>query len=193
MSRLLSLCVAGLLAGTPAAAQQTEIGGGPVNGVAAVNAAAGNGNQQANVGTIAGGEVAIALPSLTQQTDKPRSSATDASTVITANSFAGSSGWVAINGAAGNDNQQANLAAIAFGTEVGFAAADALAQTRASTQPTAADAAASDQPVRSVAIGDGAFAGSQGLVQVSLIGGDRNTSANTFALSVTGSASPLNQ
>ena len=105
-------------------------------------------------------------------------------------SFANSSGWLAVNGAAGNDNQQANVAAIAFGADAGALADAALSQSRASIQPTGGTAAPDAQPQRTTAIGDGAFGSSQGLVQVSLIGGDRTSSSNSFALSVGGPGNP---
>jgi hypothetical protein len=96
---------------------------------------------------------------------------------------------IAVNLAAGSDNQQANLAIVAIGLE-GRAATDAmLSQTRASSEP------GGDLKVAAVGnyatdISPGAFAGSSGLVQVSLVGGERNTSANVFALTVAESVNP---
>ncbi len=96
--------------------------------------------------------------------------------------FANSTGWLAINGVAGSGNQQANIAVIALGT-TGVALGDtALSQARASHGPTGGPDEQAATQDRAVAIGDGAFASSSGLVQVSLIGGDRNSSANIFTL-----------
>ena len=63
----------------------------------------------------------------------------------------------------------------------------ALSQARASHEPTGGPDSGALQD-RTVAIGDGAFANSSGLVQVSLIGGDRNSSANIFALAASAGA-----
>ena len=101
---------------------------------------------------------------------------------IAPGAFAGSAGWLAINGVAGSGNQQANIAVIALGT-TGVALGDAaLSQARASHGPTGGPDEQAATQDRAVAIGDGAFADSSGLVQVSLIGGDRNSSANILTL-----------
>lgn len=178
----------------PASENQVVIGsgGGAPSGVTTVNAASGNQNQQLNTGTVAAGALARSAPSASQHLDNPAAAASGtADTSLAAGAFAGFGGWVAVNGVSGNANQQANLAAFAFGIEAGAATDISLAQSRASTEPTGGKgAAAHADPQRSVAIGEGAFEGGSGLVQVSLIGGDRNTSANTFALSVSGGAKP---
>jgi len=170
----------------PALAQTNDlrIDGGTTAGVATVNGAAGNQNAQANIGAISSGGNAVSTGSLSQQNgNAPVDSGAD-SALIAPHAYANSSGWIAVNGAAGNDNQQANVAAFAFGSEAGALADAALSQSRASTPPTGGTAAPATGPDRSAAIGNGAFENSQGLVQVSLIGGDRNTTSNSFALSV---------
>lgn len=166
-------------------------GSGPTSGVANVNAAAGNNNQQVNLGVIASGDAALAVGAAIQHLDISEAGiGNPASALVSPGAFAGSSGWIAVNGAAGSENQQANLALIAFGIE-GRAVADAmLSQTRASQEPTGSPVIDPGNPERSVAIGSGAFENSSGLVQLSLIGGDRNSSANVFALSVSGGAKP---
>lgn len=172
--------------------QSVTIGGsGKTSGVANVNVAAGNGNQQVNVGIIASGNAASVVGATAQHIDSLGvSGGNPATAVLAPGAFAGSSGWLAINGAAGSENQQANVALIAFGIE-GRAVADAmLSQTRASHEPTGNPAGDPTSPERNVAIGPGAFENSSGLVQLSLIGGDRNSSANVFALSVSGGANP---
>jgi|GEM_PF-727357 len=105
---------------------------------------------------------------------------------IEGGAFAGASGVIAVNVAAGADNQQANVAAIAIGIR-GPAAADALlSQTRAAPEPEGAQDESTPRGDIATDLGDGAFAGASGLVQLSLLGGERNSSANTFALSVVG-------
>lgn len=186
-----ALATAALCWSAGAAAQnQTTIHGGSTTGFAAVNAASGSNNQQANVGVIAAGALAHSNGATTQTTtvDSGPSGADQSS--IADGAFANSTGIIAVSGVSGNDNQQANIAAIAFGTEAGALADAQLSQNRASTEPTGGTAAPNAQAGRSAEISDSAFANSQGLVQVSLIGGDRNSSANTFALSVSGPAGP---
>ncbi|MGH7485620.1 MAG: hypothetical protein ACREMY_08470, partial [bacterium] len=60
---------------------------------------------------------------------------------------------------------------------------EVLSQTRASQEP----AGYQDDPdlAKNADIGPQAFAGSSGLVQVNLTAGERNSSANLFALSIT--------
>ncbi|HEX5239146.1 MAG TPA: hypothetical protein VFW39_11875 [Sphingomicrobium sp.] len=174
--------------GARAGDDTVTIAGGKVNGAATVNVAAGNTNQQANAGLIATGGDSAALAILSQKMGDVPDSNGRLSATIAPGSFAGSSGWLAVNGAAGAGDQQANLAIIALGT-TGAALSDAaLSQARASHEPTGGPGTGAVAGDRSVAIGDGAFANSSGLVQVSLIGGDRNSSANIFALSASAGA-----
>jgi hypothetical protein len=181
---LLGAVVAASLTGAAHAGDDTvSIQGGRVSGAATLNVAAGNGNQQVNAGVIAGGDVAKALPSILQGTGDAADSSGSQSAALAPGSFAGSTGWVAINGAAGSGNQEANLAIIALGTTGAALSDTALSQARASHETTTGPDTGAALHDRSVAIGDGAFADSSGLVQVSLIGGDRNSSANIFALS----------
>lgn len=207
MTSALSACAWAFLAiagsATPASAQDSAtpttgevqdiveingIAGG--SGRTAVNAAAGNLNQQANVGVIAIGDTAIAVGSVTQISDAVHAPlAGQRSATIAEGAFAGSTGMLAVNVVAGTGNQQGNLAVIAIGIE-GRVVTDAmLSQTRASSSPSGASALVAS-PEAVAGISPGAFAGSSGLVQVSLIGGERNSSANLFALSVSGNADP---
>lgn len=156
-------------------------GNSGTNGRAAVNAAAGNLNQQANVGVIAIGDAATATGSVTQTSNVASAFPASGSALIEGNAFAGSNGMIAVNIAAGSANQQANLAVIAIGIE-GRVATDAmLSQTRASSSPSG-ESAEPVSPEVAAGISPGAFAGSSGLVQVSLVGGERNSSANLFVL-----------
>lgn len=183
-----------LLLPAPALAQNdVSIRGGTTVGVTNVNAASGNNNQQLNAGVIGQADAAFSLGTARQHNGSSSGSSGDAAAAFAPRSFAGSSGWTAVNGVSGNDNQQANLAAFAIGIEAGAAADALLSQTRASHEPAGRPQGAAGDPDRSVAIGDGAFENSSGLVQVSLIGGDRNSSANTFALSISGDAKPNGQ
>ena len=166
------------------------IGGpGAVIGVATVNGASGVNNQQVNAGIIASGTTALAMGSILQITHGlAQAGGQPARAAVAAGAFAGSNGWIAVNGAAGADNQQANLAIMALGGEAVIVSDTTLASSRASQEPMGENGATADVPSRSVAVGGGAFRDSSGIVQLSLIGGDRNTSANSFALLVAGSA-----
>lgn len=156
----------------------------------AVNAAAGNNNQQANVGVVALGASAIAIGSISQFTDaKAESPSAYKSAVIEDGAFADSSGMIAVNLTAGSANQQANLALFAIGIEGQVVADATLSQTRASTSPSGGP---EGTPASEIATGiaPGAFAGASGLVQVSLVGGERNSSANSFVLTAPGGTEP---
>jgi hypothetical protein len=178
-----------LLASGSAGAQadSATVQGGSVTGVGIVNVAAGNSNQQVNAALISAGDNALGFASVVQNTGDAPDSNGRVFASVAPGAFAGSAGWLAINGAAGSGNQQANIAVIALGTTGAALGDTALSQARASHEPTGGPDEQDVANDRSVAIGDGAFANSSGLVQVSLIGGDRNSSANIFTLA--GSAS----
>jgi hypothetical protein len=180
---ILAVCLA-----APAMGQDNRVtlGGGQVRGVGTINATAGSGNAQANAGIIAEGPQVQAIGTIGQHSDQSSTNSESARAAILDGAFSRSTGWVAVSGAAGHDNQQANIAAIAIGIEAGAAGDILLSQTRASQEPAGRPGRAAATGDRLAEVGNEAFAGSSGLVQVSLIGGDRNTSANSFALSVIG-------
>ena len=167
----------------------TISGQGSVTGAGTFNAASGANNQQANVGIIASGQTALGFGSITQITESAADSGGQAARVaLGPNAFAGSTGWIAVNGGAGANNQQANMAIMALGSESLVVSDLTLERTRSSREPMGENGATAETPSRFVALGDGAFKDSSGIVQLSLVGGDRNTTANTFALLVAGSA-----
>jgi hypothetical protein len=90
---------------------------------------------------------------------------------------------VAVNVAAGNGNQLANLAIIAIGIDAPIASEPLLEQARASQQPSGLPGG-STTPEASAQLASSAFEGSTGLVQANLVGGERNSSSNTFVLTV---------
>lgn len=149
----------------------------------AVNVASGDLNQQAAAAVIATGGGSVGVATLSQHQDAGPFADRSSRAVIDDGAFAGSRGLISVNVAAGSGNQEANFAAIATGIE-GLAVTDiALSQTRASSQPSGGPA----QPGQSndtASLAPGAFKDAQGLVQVNLIGGERNSSANIFALTV---------
>ena len=90
---------------------------------------------------------------------------------------------------AGTQNQSANLAALAIGQN-GALSDQMLSQTRAPTGPSGGTAPATTGPNDIIAIDDDAFGRGSGLLQANLIGGERNSSANTFSLTVTAGGQP---
>ena len=162
---------------------KVTVQGGSVSGVATVNAAAGSLNQQVNAGVISSsGDFATALGMLSQSMEDVPDSTGKRVATIAPDSFAHSQGWIAVNASAGSGNQQANLAIIALGINGAAMSDSALSQARAPHEPTESPDTEAAAPDSSVSIGHGAFANSSGLVQVNLIGGDRNSSANILTL-----------
>jgi hypothetical protein len=198
---IIASTIAIVLAIAPAAAQTqmpdasqdsilVEVGQGSDNaGRVAINLASGSNNQQAAAATIALGEIAAQSIAI-RQTILP-ADLTDRATriVIGPGAFSNNSGMVSLNLAAGNQNQAANLAALAI-SNTGAVSDLMLAQASAPTEPSGA----SDQGLTgrndSVVVDDTALSGNSGLVQMNLIGGERNSSANTFALNLSAGGNP---
>lgn len=156
------------------------------SGRIAINVAAGNLNQEANVAVIAAGAQTATPTALTQSlgtSSASAGSAGSASARIEDGALAGASGLVAVNVAAGNGNQLANLAIIAIGIDAPIASEPLLEQARASQQPSGLPGG-STTPEASAQLASSAFEGSTGLVQANLVGGERNSSSNTFVLTV---------
>ena len=163
------------------AAGQAENASGRV----AINLAAGNGNQQAGAAAIAIGDTALAGISLDQMSVAGGAGDRATRIAIGPRAFAGIQGLASVNITAGQNNQSANLAGLAIGT--GGALTDiALSQSSAPTGPKGAPDADLQAGNDSIDISSDAFLGGSGLLQVNLVGGERNSSANTFVLSVSG-------
>jgi len=110
--------------------------------------------------------------------------------VVADGAFAGTSGLTSINITAGSQNQMANLALLAIGNS-GAMSDQLLEQSRAPIKPNGGTldgslSSSNDQ----IAIGDSAFGNGSGVIQVNLIGGEGNTSANTFALTIASEGPP---
>lgn len=190
-----------VLAGAPAAAQTqipdasqdnilVEARQGSDNaGRVAINLASGSNNQQAAAATIAIGEIA-AQSIAVRQTILP-ADLTDRATriVIGPGAFSNNSGMVSLNLAAGNQNQATNLAALAISNN-GAVSDLMLAQASAPTEPSGASAQVPGSRNDSVVVDDSALGGNSGLVQMNLIGGERNSSGNTFALNISAGGNP---
>ena len=154
----------------------------PASGRIAINLAAGNGNQEANVASIAAGAIPSAPTALVQMQDNPGGSGA-ASARLADHALAGASGLIAVNIAAGSANQLANLAVVTIGIAAPAASEPLLEQARASQQPPGSPGGSSS-PEAEAALSSSAFAGSTGLVQANVVGGERNSASNTFVLSL---------
>jgi hypothetical protein len=149
----------------------------------AVNIAAGNHNQQAASALVAQGDVAVTLGAITQISTSTGSEDTANRIAIGAGAFAGNAGLVSLNITAGTQNQSANLAALTIGP-AGALSDLLLEQSRAPIEPSGGTAQSATGPNDVIAIGDDAFGQGSGLFQANVIGGERNSSANTFSLTV---------
>lgn len=158
------------------------------SGRLAVNIAAGSLNQQASSAIIAIGDVALAHGSIVQHGEA--ADANHATQIILGpGAFSGSTGLASINITAGSQNQSANLAAMTIG-RTGALSDLLLAQTRAPIEPSGGPTLAATGPNDVISIDEDAFGNGSGLFQTNLIGGERNSSANTFSLTVSASGQP---
>ncbi len=201
MRAFASLLLAGGLAAlaSPALAQDPDraqdevlIGEGEVtgnNGRVAVNIIAGSGNQQLSGASIAIGEHAVNVQSAEQYMDRIPGADRSTLLAIGPGAFSNNDGLVSVNLTAGTQNQSANLAALTIGNS-GVVSDQMLAQASAPTGPAGLSAEGLDAPNDTIAISDSAFAGNSGLVQMNVIGGERNSSANTFALNLSAGGEP---
>lgn len=159
------------------------------SGRLAVNIASGTNNQQIGDAAVTAGELAITFQSVSQRLigSAPVDRAT--SIIVEDGAFAGTQGLSSINITAGTQNQMANLAALAVGIN-GALSDQLLEQSRASIEPNGGNLPGSLSSNDQIAIGETAFGDGSGLLQVNLIGGEGNSSANTFALTIVSEGSP---
>jgi len=167
-----------------------EAGQGSGNsGRVAINIASGSQNQQAAAATIAIGDIASQSIAVQQVIATADLSERATSISIGPGALSNNNGMVSLNVTAGNQNQSANLAALVIGN-LGAVSDLMLAQARAPTEPSGPSAQSLDPRNDSVIVDDTALGGNSGLVQINLIGGERNSSANTFALSISAGGNP---
>lgn len=151
-------------------------------GVLGVNIASGNNNQQAGAIVIAEGHAALSSGAVVQFLDSPNSGGSASAASIGDGAFSAGNGLASVNVAAGNDNQQANLALFGLGTSL--ATSDALlAQVRGAPEIENNQTVANRHDDTAV-LAPSAFGDSRGLMQVNLTAGERNSSANIFTLTV---------
>lgn len=159
------------------------------SGRIAVNIAAGDNNQQVNNATVAIGDIALVTQSVHQRLSGSEQADHATSITVEEGAFSGTNGLTSINITAGSQNQMANLAALAIGNS-GAMSDQLLEQSRAPIEPKGGVPDGSLPSNDRIAIGDTAFGEGSGLIQVNLIGGEGNSSANTFALSIASEGSP---
>ncbi|QDP18495.1 hypothetical protein [Sphingomonas xanthus] len=151
----------------------------------AVNVASGNGNQQASSAVIAVGTTGIGSNGVDQHSSSRNSLTGPTHAEIQAGALSGLQGMISINVAAGNDNQEANLAVVALALGGSALTNTMLSQTRAEA-PQKVGQDAPSRGADSAMLSPDALTGSHGLIQINLVAGERNSSANTFALNVSG-------
>ena len=159
------------------------------SGRLAVNIAAGDNNQQIGDAVIAIGGLAFSLEAVSQRLSGPAPINRDTEISIGNGAFVGTAGLSSINITAGTQNQMANLAILAVGNS-GAMSDQLLEQSRAPTEPNGGNQNGSLPSNDRISIADTAFGDGSGLLQVNLIGGEGNSSANTFALSIANEGSP---
>lgn len=192
-------CVLAATATSPLCAQTPDVpqdqatfgeGAGSGNsGRVAFNVAAGSQNQQLGSAVIARGDVAASKEAVHQSIQSTGDDDRATSLAVMDGAFSNNSGLISINLTAGSQNQSANVAALAIATS-GALSDQLLEQSRASAEPSGDVEPNSVEANDSVAVGDGAFSGGSGLIQVNLIGGERNSSANTFSLNISAEGQP---
>ncbi len=159
------------------------------SGRIAVNIAAGDNNQQLGDAVIAIGDIALVTETVAQRLSGPAPTDHITNITIEDGAFAGANGLTSINITAGSQNQMANLAVLAIGNSSAMSD-QLLEQTRAPIEPKGGSPEGALPSNDRIAVGDTAFGNGNGLIQVNLIGGEGNSSANTFALSIVSEGSP---
>lgn len=190
MAAIAGVSVHAQQAGTPQDAATVQAGDGNGNsGRIAFNVVAGSQNQQLSSAILARGDLAAATEAVSQSQHSAAGEDRATSVEIMDGAFANNSGLISINVAAGSQNQSANLAMLAIGTS-GAISDQLLDQSRAAIEPSGGTEPDLVETNDSVAVGNEAFGDGSGLIQVNLIGGERNSSANTFSLSISAEGQP---
>ncbi|MBX9401042.1 hypothetical protein K4L06_06930 [Lysobacter sp. BMK333-48F3] len=165
-----------------------EAGAGQrLQGRAAVNQAAGSGQMQANLATIAHAPNGLALADaqISQHGTAGAAPARDALARIEAGAFADARGLLSLNQSAGAGNAQANLFVVSAGAVVSGLDDDVLADVAGAASAPAGPAAASAN-LREASIAEGAFHGGHGVLQINQTAGADNASANAIVLRLPG-------
>ncbi|MCP1623746.1 adhesin [Pseudomonas nitroreducens] len=181
----LLLCSVVALADDPATINNASIDSAMRNyrGVASVNQAAGDEQQQANARAIAIGSNAQATTALRQSVNTHADLSQAASASINGNAFSNGNGALGVNQAAGTANQQVNVMRISV-SAIPQSVDDSVLSQQNVALPVNSGPSGSTTGSRQVATSDQAFAGSRGVVQVSQSAGVGNRIANTLSIRV---------
>jgi len=154
------------------------------SGASAVNMAAGDLNQQANLRAFAGGG-AVSVQSQQWQQDNLADSPTVASARIGGSAYVDGRGVASINQASGSSNTQLNVLAAALATqgirETTDGSLSAAVSASAGGHPPGSTTA-SGNGTRSVAVESSAMQGFQGVMQLNQAAGSANVTSNQLLL-----------
>lgn len=157
-------------------------------GTIAVNQAAGDLNQQANLRALAIGDAADAHAVVRQRRDGDgHDLPARASARIGGDALSGAGGLASINQASGSGNAESNAVTVRLAEQGIRETPDALLSASVSASAerrTAADPAAGRTSHREVAVESTALHGFEGVLQLNQIAGSGNETGNGFALSV---------
>ncbi|MDD0972485.1 adhesin [Pseudomonas fontis] len=148
-----------------------------------INQASGDGQQQNNSRAIAIGTDAHATTQIRQRIDTPASSAVDAHANIGNNTFTNGTGMIGINQSAGANTQQANAVRISISALPQNIDDSVLGQQNVALL-NGSDSTDHAPGSRQVTLGDQAFTGSRGVIQLNQSAGVGNRMANTLSVRV---------
>ncbi|MGY0799765.1 hypothetical protein ACW7G0_12020 [Lysobacter sp. A286] len=160
------------------------------NGAIAVNLAAGDFNQQANLRSFSSGERADSqVVAVQKQTDNQYDMPVHAAASIGGGAFHRASGLVSINQASGSGNAELNVVTAALANqgirETTDGGLSSVVLATAGGQPLP-DSNVARTGTRSVAVESTALQGFEGVLQLNQIAGSGNSISNQFGLSVHG-------
>ncbi|WP_298393853.1 hypothetical protein [uncultured Azonexus sp.] len=185
----LSLVSSMAAAETGSALSTAVIGHAALNqahGVIAVNQAAGDDNQQANLRAFAGNSDSASIDASVLLDQSATNAPVRADGVMQAHvaaAFQSMRGVLSINQVAGAGNRQGNLVSIGRG-HGGEVLSDRVLSENVAVSPSPAAVEASTTKVRQVSIDDNAFVGARGIVQLNQTAGVGNQSANLLGIRI---------
>lgn len=181
----LFLCSVPALAADPSSVNNATIDSAVRNysGVASVNQAAGDAQQQANGRAIAIGSNAQASTQFRQTVNAFVDPSQAAAASITGNAFTHGNGALGVNQAAGAANQQVNAMRISV-SAIPQNVDDSVLSQQNVALPMNSGSVDTTTGSRQVVTSDQAFAGSRGVVQMSQSAGVGNRIANTLSIRV---------
>ena len=158
------------------------------NGAIAVNQAAGELNQQANLRSFAnGGNASASVSSLQRSDSNLYNTPVQASAYIGGNALAGASGIASINQASGGGNAELNSVAASLAAQgIREASDEAMASPAALASAGEQPAVGDPRATRRVGVEASALRGFDGVLQLNQIAGSGNATENRLSISVQG-------